>query len=256
MLWPVSTTLRQGVKNLLTAVTDLYPFSRKSVVTLCLLSLMGVCLSRLPRPYNVAAFSTGVTVLSTDYRLLRRLGFDGVYRAITKPDLVSRANDQYRRKQFVERGPDRVELTAEDDGNFRGRVSEGNEHVYVGLRFLLYVEAPIEENRVRGDVDTYHLRLGTVEVTDVSETSGGRDTVTIFLSVSQWVTEFEDKRQAELAQSVRSQFDSRDGTDTGSEGTRTSRRPFAKVESRGQINEFSLDQWRAISRWVADEFGD
>ena len=196
-----------------------------------------------------------MTIISGDYKPLQYLGLSRLYQTITAPNITSRAENQYRRKQFAEHGPNRIELTPEGGGNFRARVSEGTEQVYSGLDFLLYVEAPIVEEGVKGDVDTYDLRLGTVEVTGVSEISGNTDDVTIFLSVSQWKSEFEDQRQEQLARDVHAQFGSGDDAEASPAGERSDKTPFAKVNPKARINDFSLSQWRAISRWVSDEFG-
>lgn len=215
---------------------------------------MGLCLVSLSRPYNVAGFSAGVTVLSTDYKLLRRIGLEPVYRAIMTPNLAGRARDLYKRKQFIEQGSDRIELTFEGEGNFRAQVLQGTEYVYTGLRFRLYIEAPIRGNAIGKDVDTYHLRLGTVEVTDVSETTGDREGVVVFLSVRNWYIDSQDKRRDNLAQKAREHFSGENTGTTESAKETELESPFAKVEDRGQINEFSVDQWRAISRWVGEEF--
>jgi hypothetical protein len=245
----------QRITSTFSSIIDKYPFSIKSAVNFLLLCLMGVCLSSLPRPYNVATFTVGITIISGDYKLFQKLGLDRLYQAITVPNITSRAENQYKRKQFAEHGPNRIELTPEGGGNFRARVSEGTEQVYSGLDLLLYVEAPIVEQGVEGDVDTYDLRLGTVEVTGVSEISGNTDGVTIFLSVSQWKSEFEDQRQGQLAGDVHAQFGSGDNAKTSPTGERSDKTPFAKVNPKARINDFSLSQWRAISRWINDEFG-
>jgi len=216
---------------------------------------MGLCLVCLSRPYNVAGFSAGVTVLSTDYKILRRIGLEPIYQAIARPNLAGRARDLYKRKQFIENGEDKIRLTPHEDGNFRGTVSEGTEYVREGLEFLLYVEAPIGGNHAPSAVDTYDLRLGSIEVTDVSKTSGDRDVVTVFCSVSEWEYDFEDRKERQLANEVRERFSRVQGSgDDENEGSGMA--PFAKMDQREQVNDFTLDEWRAISQWVEGELED
>lgn len=247
--------VRRVFRSLYAATVGRYPYSRKSVVTAFLLIFMYLGLTQLGRPYNQAVFGLGTLLLSTDYKVLRTVSLSGVYRAVAKPGIVNRAEKRYRRKQFIEGGQDKIRLIPQEDGNFRGTVSEGTEYVREGLEFLLYVEAPIGGGHAPSGVNRYDLRLGSIEITNVSNTSGKRDVVTVFFSISNWEHSFEDRKERQLANEVRERFSRVQGT--GKQGNEAGgMAPFAKMDQRGEVNDFSLDEWCAISQWVESELED
>ncbi|MFC4406603.1 hypothetical protein [Haloarchaeobius iranensis] len=148
---------------------------------------------------------------------------------------MTRVKRDYQAKQFIERGPDQIELQVQSDGDFRGTVHQKPDCLYTGLRFRIYVEAPVSES---DDLD-YHLRLGTAELTRVSVT--GDDSRTVFLTIDEWETRFEDRDEEQFAERARARI-------LGDEEGDIS--PFAKIAEAERINEFGIDEWRAIYDWA------
>lgn len=198
----------------------------------------------LPKPLGSGIFALGGVLLSTDYEVLKTLRLDRQYRWITTPGIVTEARQQYKRKTFIERGPGRINLHSQANGDFRGSFSPSSDSVYEGLTFRVYVEAPLDESTANEEtandgVTHYDLRLGTIEVTRVSESDQGQ---TLFFSVIEWSDTFEDETEARLAGEVQERLRRGDNSDE----------PFAKVVDVGSVNEYDVDEWRSISEW-ADE---
>jgi len=200
---------------------------------------MWVCLTVLSRPYDMAVFSLGTVLLSTDYKLLRTVRLDPVYQFVTAPDTIRTVQHQYERKRFDERGPDKIPLDPKGNGDFRGVVAQRVESVHEGLRFRVNVKTEIDMETPPG-IKKYHLRLGTVRVTNVSETDDADGGVVVFFSISEWRQENEDSSEREVLKEVRENL----------KQGKCSRELFAKVDDTGPINRFTLDQWRAIFQWV------
>lgn len=197
----------------------------------------------LPEPFGSGIFALGGVILSTDYEVLKTLRLDRQYRWITTPGIVTEARQQYKRKRFIERGPDKIDLHSQANGDFRGSLSPGSDSVYEGLTFRVYVEAPLGESTADGGSDGvthYDLRLGTIEVTRVSESENGQ---TLFFSVTEWNDTFEDTTESQFAAEVKQRLRQGDDSDD----------PFAKVVDVGSVNEYDVEEWRSISEWADEE---
>jgi len=178
-------------------------------------------------------------MLASDYKILQMLSLDAQYRWVqSRSGLKDRVERDYRAKVFIERGPKKIELQSQADGNFRAVINHETECLYPGLRFRIYVEAPLDDSEGLH----YHLRLGTGEVTRVSETNDG--SVTAFVTIESWETEFEDEDEAQFAAEAKRAIQT--AGDSSFE-------PFAKIAEKDRINEFDIDEWRAIYDWTTTD---
>jgi len=200
---------------------------------------MGSALVLLKQPYGAGVFSLGVLVLASDYAILKMLSLNGAYRWIqAKNALIERVERDYRAKVFIERGPDKIELHPQTSGNFRAVVDEASENLYPGMLFRIYIKAPLDNP----DGLFYDLRLGTAEITRVSDTNDG--SVTAFLTIREWETQFEDSDERKLATEAKHEIRS-----PGS----CSFSPFAKIAEKDRINKFDAEEWRAIYDWAIED---
>jgi hypothetical protein len=196
---------------------------------------MWAALVNVPSPYNRGLFVLGGIVLSTDYGVLRTINLEGLYRWIDTPGLASEAEQQYRRKQFIERGPEEIELKSEANGDFRGQITQATDSIYGGLTFWLCVREPYDG----GENLKYHLRLGVVKVTDISESTSGK---LLSFSIVNWREGFESRGEMERADEIKARLEEGD----------TSDELFAKVVNVSGVNEFDTNEWRAIADWADD----
>lgn len=229
----------------LESVKKFFPFTRKTILNVLLLTGMGLSLVFLSKPYGSAAFAFGGVFLSTDYKILKTLRLNDQYHWIQNENTSAEAQRQYKRKQFIERGPDRVELKPMGNGDFRGVLTQASECVYEGLTFRIYVKASLDKKETvkksnSDQVTHYDLRLGTVEITRISESDEGR---ILFLSITGWNENYEDQQEEHLVKEVRERLEIEDDSDE----------PFAKVIDEGKVNEFDIDEWRAIADWAEDQ---
>jgi hypothetical protein len=215
------------------------PVPRKALVTTVVLLSMGAALLFAPRPYGAGLFSLGVLVLASDYAILTMLSLDRQYRWIQARDaLTERVERDYRAKVFIERGPDKIELHPQTSGDFRAVVDEASDNLYQGMLFRVYVKAPLDTS----DDLSYDLRLGTAEITRVSDTDD--ESVTAFLTIREWEQTFEDSDEQELAAAAKREIQS---------PGECSYSPFAKIAERDRINEFETEEWRAIYDWATTD---
>lgn len=218
------------LKNLWTYV----PLSRKSLLSVFILGGMGLALVSLEHPYGVGTFSFGSLVLGSDYKILKIVGLDGCYHWIESRDTIhTEIERNYQAKKFIEEGPDRLDLHPRSEGNLRSMVP-ATDYVFEGMPFRIYVEAP--STGTTEDLQ-YHLQVASAELTRLSETSGSG--ATAFFTITDWNDSFEDDEETERASNIQRRL--RQGDDEIS--------PFAKVKVSERVNEFELDEWRAIYDW-------
>ncbi|WP_129112697.1 hypothetical protein [Halegenticoccus tardaugens] len=189
----------------------------------------------IPQPYGTGVFSLGVLTLGSEYKVLKLVSLDGQYKWIQSRDtLYKRIERNYRAKKFIQEGPVKIDLHPQTGGDFRARVVGNSECLFSGMLFRVYVEAPLHDP----DEDLhYHLRLGSAELTRLSETSDG--TVSVFFTIKDWETEFEDESEKRFAEDAQRRL--REGSDEP--------QAFAKSVSADRVNEFELDEWKAIYDW-------
>lgn len=218
------------------------PVGRKPVATTVLLGLMAASLIFIPQPFGIGGFSLGVLVLGSDYKIVQMLSMERPYRWIQSEDSIKKeVMRDYRTKVFIDRGPSEIELQLQSEGNFRATIEQHTECIFPGLIFRIYVEAPLDEDR---DLQ-YHLRLGTAEVTRVSEMR--ESSVTVFFTVIEWETSFEDNEERLFAKDAISKIQNKNEGDL---------QAFAKIAETERVNEFGVEEWRAIYDWAVDDEPD
>lgn len=195
---------------------------------------MGGALLTLGRPFGFGIFSLGVLVLGSDYELFTMVGFDSVRDWIEAGDTIhERIERNYQAKKFIEDGPDHLDLHPQTDGDLKAYVPDG-EHLFEGMPFRVYVEAPSPASAENLE---YHLQIASATVTRVSDTSG-REAV-VFLTVTEWVENFEDEAENQIGEFLQNEL-KRGNSDVPA---------FAKVKISERVDEFELEEWRAIYDW-------
>jgi hypothetical protein len=215
------------------------PISRKPLLTVLVLSVMGFALVSLSRPYGTGLFSLGVLLLSSDYGILKTIGLERPYDWIEANDTFhERIERNYRAKKYRAEGPSRLELHPQTGRDLRARVEDEAKYLFEEMPFRVYVEAPSTGT----DEDlNYHLQLASAELTRLSDhpESG----VTAFFTITDWETEFEDEQERRCAEKARENVESGDSDVV----------PFGKVRIGERVNEFELDEWQAIYDWSKGE---
>lgn len=215
------------------------PVSRKPFITVGVLSAMGCSLVFVNQPYGTGLFSLGVLLLASDYAILRMAGLKEVYRWVEASDTVhERVKRNYRAKRYREKGPDRLAFRPQTEGNLRAHIEGEAEYLFEGMPFRVYVEAP--STGTTEDLN-YHLQLASANLTRLSD--GPDRGATAFFTITDWEDEFEDETEREYAQAARAEIE------RGSDDVL----PFGKVKVGERVNEFDLDEWRAIYDWAKEE---
>lgn len=211
---------------------------RKPLLTVGILSAMGSALVFVNQPYGTGLFSLGVLLLASDYTIIQMAGLTRLYRWIEANDtLHERIKRNHRAKKYKIEGPNRLTLRPQTGRDLRAHVDD-EKHVFEGMPFRVYVEAPSTQT---AENLNYDLQLASAKLTRLSDSS--EQGVTAFFSITEWEDEFEDEQEQQYAESTRKEI--QQGSDDP--------QPFGKVKVGERVNEFELDEWQAIFDWSKSE---
>lgn len=221
---------------------------RKNLLSLLILGGMWASIALVtPDWLGNGLFSLGAVVLGSDYRLVDYVVPGNLYERINadhdlatliaawftvRDEAVDAIEMNYRARRLLETGNGKLDLSQWGERNCRATVADQGESLAEGLPFWLCVESPVGEDEAL----EYHLRLGSVELTRVSETDG--DAAIAFFEVTDWLTDFADDPEHQRLQECQDAFRA------GSEDID----PFLKVKRSTELRALSLSEWETLYR--------